>query len=125
MDKKEGDCELISEVRARASLLQNSDQGEINNEPILWLYVPESFFAQAFIAELSEDPAILESEIYQIAQVASKRKIEIVSKRDGEEPTKYKFIKKEARNLEPLESVNYLGSFQTLLEGLGFTLIPA
>jgi hypothetical protein len=97
----------------------------IGKVPILWLYAPESFFAQSFIAELADDQDILEREIYQIVQVASKRKLEIVSKREGEEPTKYKIIKKEAKNLEPLESVNYLGSFQTRLEGLGFTLIPA
>jgi len=93
--------------------------------PILWLYAPESFFAQSFIAELADDQAILEREISQIAQVASKRKLEIVSKPEGEEPTEYKIIKREAKNSEPLENVNYLGSFQKRLEGLGFTLIPA
>ncbi|MGD0451949.1 MAG: hypothetical protein ABSA79_12970 [Candidatus Bathyarchaeia archaeon] len=69
----------------------------IGKVPILWLYAPESFFAQSFIAELTDDLAILEREIYQIAQVASKRKLEIVSKREGEEPTKYKIIKKKQK----------------------------
>jgi hypothetical protein len=112
--------------------VETQDQN-LDPQPTLWLYGPESFTTQAFIAELSSDPAILEREIYQIAQIAAtKRKLEIVSKFNGEEPTRYKIIRQEDKpesvdSVEgpPSENANCLGSFQTRLEGLGFTVIPA